>query len=100
MKPKITVRIAIFALPKQRAFPLNRETKKHNTNLDSASFFSHDESMPPLVPLQDGLDAIYCSANEDNSDKFISTNFTDSEYNTTEDSILFLQKYLYDLIRD
>ena len=47
-----------------------------------------------------GLDAIDCSANEDNSDKFISINSTDSEYDTTEDPILFSQKHLNDLIRD
>ena len=56
--------------------------------------------MPPPVPPQDGLDAIDSSADEDNSEKFISANSTDSEYNTTEDSILFSQKHLNNLIRD
>ena len=56
--------------------------------------------MPPPVPPQDGLDAIDCSANEDSSDKFISANSTDSEYDTTEDPILFSKKHLNDLIRD
>ena len=52
----------------------------------------------PLPP-QNGLDAIYCSANEDNFEEFISANSTDSEYDTTENPILFSQKYLSDLIR-
>ena len=52
------------------------------------------------MPPQDGLDAIDCSADEDNSNKFISSNSTDSEYDTTEDHILFSQKHLNDLIRD
>ena len=56
--------------------------------------------MPPLVPLQDGLDVIDCSANKDNFNEFISANSTDSKYDTTEDPILFLRKHLNDLIRD
>ena len=54
--------------------------------------------MLPPVPPQDGLDAIDCSSNEDNSDKFISANSSDSEYDATKDFILFLQKHLNDLI--
>ena len=38
------------------------------------------------------------SANEDNSDGLISSNYTNSD--TSEDPILFLQKHLTDLIRD
>ena len=56
--------------------------------------------MPPSVSLQDGLDAINCKAKEDNSDILISVNSTDSENDTTEDTILLSQKYLTDLIRD
>ena len=55
--------------------------------------------MPPPVPPQDGLDAIDCSANKDNSDKFISANSTDFEYDTTEDPILFSQKRLNIFLR-
>ena len=52
--------------------------------------------------LKKGRDAIGCGANEDNSDEFISANSTctDSEYDTTEDLILFLLKHLNNLIRD
>ena len=56
--------------------------------------------MPPLVPLEDWLDAIYCSANEYNSEEFISTNSTDSEYDTIKYPILFSQKHLNDLLRN
>ena len=71
------------------------------TNLDSARTpVSHDESMAPPVSPQDELGAIDCSANEENSNKFISTNSSNSEYDTTEDPILFAQKHLNDLIRD
>ena len=49
--------------------------------------------MPLSVFPQDGLNAIHCSANKDNFDKFISANFTDSEYDTTEDPILFSRKH-------
>ena len=38
------------------------------------------------------------SADEDNSDGLISSNYTNSD--TSEDPILFLQKHLNDLIRD
>ena len=50
--------------------------------------------MPPRVPPQDGLDAIDCSSNESNSNRFIFANSTDSEYDTTEDPIVFSQKHL------
>ena len=56
--------------------------------------------MPPSMPSQDGLDAIDCSANETNSEKFISANSTYFEYNITEDSILFSEKDLNNLIKD
>ena len=56
--------------------------------------------MPSPVPPQDGLDAIDCSDNKDNSDKFVSANSIDSDYDITEDPILFSQKHLNDLIRD
>ena len=56
--------------------------------------------MLPSVPPQNGLDDIDFSANEDNFDKFISANSTDSEYDTIQDPILFSQKHLNDLIRN
>ena len=56
--------------------------------------------MPPAVLSQDGIDAIDCSANEENSNEFISTNSRDSKYDTTEDPVLFSQKYLNKLIVD
>ena len=68
-EPKITVRIAIFVSTKQRVFPLNEETKLTYPNLDSARTpVPHDNSMPPPVPPQHGLDAADSSADEDNSD--------------------------------
>ena len=54
--------------------------------------------MPQSVPPQEGFNAIDFSANEDNSDKFISANSTDSEYDTTENPFLF--SHLNGLIRD
>ena len=43
------------------------------SNLDSARTpVPNDESMPLPVPPKDGLDAMDCSANDDNFDKFIS----------------------------
>ena len=58
----------------------------------------HDDSMPPPVPLQHGLDVTNSSADEDNSDGLTSSNYTDSDAN--EDPILFSQKHLNDFIRD
>ena len=52
------------------------------------------------MPPQDGLDAIDCNANKEDSDEFISANSTDSEYDTTKDPFLFSPKHLNDLIRD
>ena len=66
----------------------------------SKNISPHDESIPPSVPPQDGLDAIDCSANENNSEKFISANSTNSVYDTTGDPIVFSQKYLNDLSKD
>ena len=43
-------------------------------------------------------DATDRSADEDNSDELISSNYTNSD--TTEDPILFSQKHLNDLISD
>ena len=58
----------------------------------------HYDSKPPPVPLQRRLDATDSSADENNSNGLISSNYTDSD--TTDDPILFLQKLLNDLIRD
>ena len=52
--------------------------------------------MPPPVPPQHRLHDVDSSADEDNSDGFSSSNYTDSD--TTEDPILFSQKHLNDLI--
>ena len=99
MKRKITVKIAIFVSPKQRAFSFKQRDKIGHSNLHLARTpVPHDESMPPPMPPQDELDAIDYSANKNNSDKFISANSTDSEYNTTDNLILFLLKHLNDLI--
>ena len=101
MNPKITVRIAIFVSPKQRPFPFKQKDKIEYLNLDSARTpISHNQSMSTPVLPQDGLDAIDCNANEDNSNEFISAISIDFEHDTTENSILFSQKHLNDLIRD
>ena len=60
----------------------------------------HDKSMEPPVSPKDELDAIDSSADEDDCDKFISVNSTDSEYNFTENPILLSYKHLNDLIRN
>ena len=58
--------------------------------LDSARTpVSYYVSMPPPMPLQDGLDAIDCYANKDNSNELISANSRDSEYETTKDPLYF-----------
>ena len=70
-------------------------------NLDSTRIsVPHDKSIPTPVPPQNGLDAIDCSANENNSDEFVFANSTDSEYDATEDPTFFSKKQLYDQIRD
>ena len=94
MNPKITVRIANFALTKQSAFPLNKD-KIAYPNLDSARTpVPHNESMPRPVSPKDGLDAIDSSADENDCDEFISLDSADSKYNSTENLILFSQKHL------
>ena len=55
--------------------------------------------MLPPVPPQDGLNAIVCSANKENSDEFIFANSFDSDLKTTEDPISFTQKHINDLIK-
>ena len=52
--------------------------------------------MPLPVPAQHGLDATDSSAEEDNSDGLISSNYTDSD--STEDPILFSLNHLNHLI--
>ena len=54
--------------------------------------------MSPPVPPQ--VNVIGCSVNEDNSNKFIFANSTNSESNTTENAILFSQKHVNDQIRN
>ena len=60
----------------------------------------HDESMPQPASPKDGLDGIDSSAGGDDCEKFICVNSTDSQYNSTENSIIFSQKHLNDLFRD
>ena len=79
-------------------FPLNRD-KISYPNLDSArTTVPHNDSMPPPVPIL-RLDVIGCSANEDNSDKFIFANSTD--LSTILQKILsYFHKNIYNLIRN
>ena len=99
MNLKITVKIAIFVLPKQRIFFFKQRDKITYPNLDSARTpVPHDDSMPPPVPPLHGLDTTDSSTDKHNSDGLISSNYTDSD--TTEDPILFSQKHLNGLIRD
>ena len=91
----------LFCLTKTKSFFFKQKDKIAYPNLDSARTpVPHDESMPPSVPPQDDLDIIDCNVNKGNSDEFIFAKFTDSEYDTTEDPILFSQTHLNDLIRD
>ena len=50
--------------------------------------------------LKTGLMLLIAVIIKDNSDKFVSANSIDSDYDITEDPILFSQKHLNDLIRD
>ena len=98
-EPKDHYQDCYFCLTKTKGFSFKQRDKITYPNLDSAStLVPHDDSMPPPVPPQHGLDATDSSTDEDNSDGLTSSNYTDSD--TTEDPILFLQKHLNDLIRD
>ena len=84
----------------QRSFSFKQRDKIAYPNLDSGKTpLPHDKSMEPSVSPKNGLDAIDSSAVEDDCDKFTSVNSTDSEYNFTENPILFSYKHLNDLIR-
>ena len=88
-----------FCLTETKGFSFKQRDKKTYPNLDLArSPVPHDDSMPPTVPSQHELDATDSSADENNFDGLISSNYADSD--TTEDLILFSQKHLNDLIRD
>ena len=66
-----------FYLTTTKGFSFKQKDKIAYLNLDSARTpVPHDESMPPPVPPQDGLDTIDCSDNEDKSNEFISSNST------------------------
>ena len=76
MNLKITVKIAIFVSPKQR---VKQRDKITYHNLDSArTSVPHDDSMPPTGPSQHELDATDSSADENNFDELISSNYIDS----------------------
>ena len=98
-EPKNQCQDCYFRLTKTKGFSFEQRDKITYSSLDSArTLVSHDDSMPPPVPPQHGLDAIDNSADEDNSDGLTSSNYTDSD--TTENPILFSQKHLNNLIRD
>ena len=98
-EPKNHCQDCYFCLTKTKRFSFKQRDKITYPNLDSARTpVPHNDSMPPLVPPQYGLDATDNSADEDNSDGLTSSNYTDSD--TTEDPILFSQKHLNDSIRD
>ena len=75
-----------FCLTKTKGFSFKQRDKLTYPSLDSASTpVPRDDSMPPPVPSQHKLDATDGSADEDNSDELISSNYTNS--NATEDPI-------------
>ena len=98
-EPKNYCQDRYFCLNKTKGFSFKQRDKITYPNLDSARTpVSHDDTMPPPVPTQHGLDATDSSADGDNSNGLISSSYTNSD--TTEDLILFSQKHLNDLIRD
>ena len=87
-EPKNHCQDRYFCLTKTKGFSFKQRDKITYSNLDSARTpVPHDDSMPPPVPPQHGLDATDNSADEDNSDGLSSSDYTDSD--TTEDQILF-----------
>ena len=87
-EPKNHCHECYFCLTKPKSF-FKQSGKIVYSNLDLAK---------TLIPHNNNAITIDCNANENNSDKFIPANSTDSEYNTMEDPILFSQKHLNDLI--
>ena len=98
-EPKNHSQNSYFCLTKTKGFSFKQRDKIAYPNLDSARTPApHDDSMPPPVPPQHGLDVTNSSAAEDNSDRLTSSNYTDSDAN--ENPILFSQKHLNNFIRD
>ena len=98
-EPKNHSQDCYFCLTKTKGFSFKQRDKITYPNLDSARIpVPHDNSMPPPVPPQHGLDATDSSADEDNFDGLTSSNYKD--FDTNEDPILFSQKHLNDLNRD
>ena len=77
---------------------LSHQTKEFFFKQSGKIVYSNLDSAKTPVPHNNNDITIDCSANENNYDKFIPANSTDSEYDTIEDPILFPQKHLNDLI--
>ena len=80
-----------FCLTKAKGFSFKQRDKITYPNLDSARTpFLHDDLVPPTVPSQHKLDATDSSADEDNSNGLISSNYINSD--TTEGSHVIFTK--------
>ena len=86
-----------FCLTKTKGFSFKQRDKITSQFGFSKDPVPRDDSMPPPVPSQNELDTD-SSADEDNSDGLISSNYTN--FDTTEDPVFISQKHLNDLIRD
>ena len=87
-EPKDHCQNRYFCLTKTKGFSFEQRDKIIYPNLDLARTpVPHDDSMPPPMPLQHGLDATDSNADENNSNELISSNYTETD--TTEDPISF-----------